>query len=291
MSGTTAAAPLVCGVDFSPESRQAVVYASALAARLRCRLHVVSAVEPLLTEAARLRHDLGPFIEHVARDLRAFASPPALEPDQVSYDAAAGEPAPVLLSAAARTGARLIVVGTRGRGQAARLLLGSTTLRLLRTATVPVLVTDWGAAADMPAGAERAEVSRLICGVDFSAGARAAVDAAARLAAELGAGLTLVHAVSPATVPTGWDGLKRDVERDWVAEAGARLEEVARTLATPATVRVRVGSAADVLAAETADDPRAIVATGLRGQAHHRAGSTALRIVAMTKVPVLAVPL
>jgi len=291
MAGTPATepAPVVCGVDFSEASRQAAIYAAALAARLGCRLLVVSAVEPLLTEAARLRRELDPFVAQVSSDLRAFAFPLALEPERVSFEVPAGAPAPALLAAAARIGAQLIVVGTRGRGLAARLFLGSTTLRLLRATPVPVLVTDWDASSAAP-GSGRAEVSRLICGVDFSDGARATVDVAARLAADLGAGLTLVHAVAPATVPAGWDGLKESVERDLIAQAGARLEDMARTLAMPASLSVRLGSAADALAAEAAGDPRAMVATGLRGNTHHRAGSTALRVVSLTSVPVLAVP-
>lgn len=284
------AGPLVCGVDFSPESRRALLYSSALAARLGCRLQLVSAVEPLLTEAARMRHQLPAFIDQVARDLREFGAPLPLPPDRLSYDASAGEPAPVVLAAATQAHARMIVVGTRGWGQAARLVLGSTTLRLLRTTTTPVLVTDWDATFDMPEAAARGAVSRIVCGVDFSDGSRAAADAAARLASDLAAGLTLVHAVAHARIPLGWDGLVHEVEADWIAEATTRLEDMARTLPKATTIRVAVGSPADVLAGEVAADPQAIVAVGLRGMAHHRPGSTALHVVAMTKVPVLAVP-
>jgi nucleotide-binding universal stress UspA family protein len=284
-----AAGPLVCGVDFSPESRRALLYSSALAARLGCRLHVVSAVEPLLAEAARLRNQLATFIDQVARDLREFA-PLGLPADRVTYEASAGEPAPVVLAAATQIHARMIVVGTRGWGQAARLVLGSTTLRLLRTTTTAVLVTDWDATFDMPAAAARGAVSRIVCGVDFSDGSRAAVEAAAGLASDLGAGLTLVHAVPPARVPLGWDALVREVEADWIGEATKRLEDLARSLPKLPAGRVVVGSPTDVLAAEVGDDAQAIVAVGLRGLAHHRPGSTALRLVSLMKVPVLAVP-
>jgi nucleotide-binding universal stress UspA family protein len=284
------AAPFVCGVDFSPESRRALLYAAALADRLNSRLHVVSAVEPLLSEAARLRHQLDTFLQHVQRDLQEFAAPLPLPAGRVTHEALAGEPAPVLLAAAAAVNARLIVVGTRGRGQASRLFLGSTTLRVLRTTRVPVLITDWDAAADMPDAAARGEVSRLICGIDFSDGSRAAARAAATLAQDLGAGLTLVHAVAHAMVPVGWAGLAGDVESGWVAEASARIDALARSLPGSPQSIVRVGSPAEVLADEAAADPQAIVAVGLRGAAHHRPGSTALRVVALTKTPVLAVP-
>lgn len=287
---TAAAQPLVCGVDFSPESRRALIYAAALAGRLGCPLHIVSAVEPLLSEAARLRHQLDAFVSQVDADLGEFSSALSLPPARRSCEAAPGEPAPVLLAAASRVNARLIVVGTRGRGQAARLLLGSTTLRLLRTTTMPVLVTDWDATSEMPDAAARGTVSRVICGVDFSKGSRAALDSAASLAADLGAGLTLVHAVARAMVPVGWDGLAGDVEAGWIAEANAKLEEMARTLPAPPARLVRAGSPAEVLADEAGTDPLAIAAVGLRGAAHHRPGSTALRLVSLMKIPVLVVP-
>ena len=90
------AGPLVCGVDFSPESRRALLYSSALAARLGCRLHVVSAVEPLLAEAART----APPTPRVRRPGGAGpagirGSPSARARIACRYDASAGEPAPV----------------------------------------------------------------------------------------------------------------------------------------------------------------------------------------------------
>ncbi len=283
-------APLVCGVDFSPESRRALRYSSALAVRLACRLHVVSAIEPLLAEAARIRNQFDAFADQVSRDLRAFATPSPLPPDRVSFEAPEGEPAPVLLAAARRAQARMIVVGTRGWGRTARLFLGSTTLRLLRATDRPVLVADWDDESDASDAEPGAAVSHVVCGVDFSDGSLAAVDRGARLAADLRAGLRLVHAVARANVPVGWDGLASEVEAERMEHATKRLTEVARTLTGSPAVRARIGSPADVLVAEVEADPHAIVAVGLRGLAHHRPGSTALRVVSLAQVPVLAVP-
>jgi nucleotide-binding universal stress UspA family protein len=211
--------------------------------------------------------------------------------DQVTFGASVGEPAEVLLADAREVQARVIVVGTRGWGQAARLFLGSTSLRLLRHTDRPVLVTDaddLADAPDMPAGRT---VSQIVCGVDFSDGALAAVAVAARLTTDLGAALTLAHAVPHINVPVGWDGLARDAEEDRVVDATTHLNQLVATRGLTATVFVSVGSPAEVLRTATGADPRAIIAVGLQGHAHHRPGSTALRVLAVTKVPVLAVPL
>jgi hypothetical protein len=74
-----------------------------------------------------------------------------------------------------------------------------------------------------------------------------------------------------------------------VAEATTQLNQIVAARGLAASVIASVGSPADVLNAATAADPRSIVAVGIHGQ--HRPGSTALRVLAVTKVPVLAVPL
>ena len=51
-----------------------------------------------------------------------------------------GDPADVILSVADKDGADLIVVGSRGLGEYAELLLGSVSRKILHLAKVPVMV-------------------------------------------------------------------------------------------------------------------------------------------------------
>ncbi len=55
-----------------------------------------------------------------------------------------GYPADALVEYAGGVGADLIVVGSRGRGELAALLLGSTSHRILHLATCDVLVAKEG---------------------------------------------------------------------------------------------------------------------------------------------------
>jgi len=153
-----------------------------------------------------------------------------------------------------------------------------------------VFVTDWSDRSGDDEEIRKWSVSRIVCGVDFSSGSIAAVASAARLAADLGATIKLVHAVSRAGVLTGWDPLVGEVDSDRLGGAMTRLADVARQLNLPVNVDARLGSTADVLAEETHDDPHAVIAVGLHGAGLHRPGSTAIRVVAATRVPVLAVP-
>jgi len=85
--------------------------------------------------------------------------------------------------------ADLLVIGSHGRGQVERLLLGSTTERVVQHAACPVLVVPPHAPAAQAGGFER-----IICGVDFSPASLAAARYAVRLTSSA-AEMTLVHAI------------------------------------------------------------------------------------------------
>jgi len=59
---------------------------------------------------------------------------------KVEHHVEFGDPADEILSAAERAGADLIIVGSRGLGEYAELLLGSVSRKVLHLAKVPVMV-------------------------------------------------------------------------------------------------------------------------------------------------------
>jgi nucleotide-binding universal stress UspA family protein len=99
-----------------------------------------------------------------------------------------GHPVDVLLAAAVRERASLLVVGSRGVGGNPALALGSTSPRVLQEACVPVLVVP--ERHGKPAGLR---LRHLLVGVDGSAASLAALDAAADVAAMLGGSLSVLH--------------------------------------------------------------------------------------------------
>jgi nucleotide-binding universal stress UspA family protein len=283
----TDAGPIVCGIDFSPSSSHALRCAAVLAVRLGRPLRLVSAVEPLLSEAAKLQRRSGEFMQQVRRDLESEGATLALPADAVTTYVEAGEPAPVLMAAAESARASLIVLGTRGIGRAARFFLGSTTTRLLRATDRPVLAVP-GIDDDIQPP-EWAPFTRIVCGVDFSEGSIAAAESAAALAQGLGAELLLVHAVPPPAIPVIWEQLVVQADDERVAHAEGRLREVAGRTGQDARVLARVGTPEGVLT-DAAGTSGVIIVVGLRGAGYHRPGSTAMRILASANVPVLAVP-
>lgn len=151
-------APVVVGVDGSARSVAALRFAAGEAALRGVDLDVVhawTAVPPLYpgiwfpidTDA----------VERAARDALAETVRAGLGPDPgptVTARVVGGPSAPVLLAAAEE--AQLLVVGSRGRGGFAGLLLGSTSQQCLSHAGCPVAVvrhgSDEGGEEAPPAG-------------------------------------------------------------------------------------------------------------------------------------------
>lgn len=134
---------ILVGTDGTAASHAAVQWAAREAQRRGLPLRIVHAFD-WQWEAAR--YDAG--AEHIdiarlladavvaaARD-QARAVAPGL---RIELDPLIGEPAPQLL-AAAEEGAELLVVGSRGRGGFAGLLLGSVSRRVAAHAPCPVAV-------------------------------------------------------------------------------------------------------------------------------------------------------
>lgn len=117
-----------------------------------------------------------------AADVRALADrlPPEFEVP-VGFVVGRGGPAEVLLGAV--EDASLLVIGSRGRGGFARLLLGSTSTQCATHATIPTAV--------VPVDADATSAQRLLVGVDGSANSLAALGWAVRFARP---GMTVVCA-------------------------------------------------------------------------------------------------
>ncbi|MET7402279.1 universal stress protein [Dactylosporangium sp. NPDC005572] len=141
---TGPAGPVLVGFDASEPARQALELGFVEAASRGCDVRAVRAVDtsvgppamgapPLLHDATEVRRVL--FDEAAAQVAAAAAGHPGVGWD---FDGVAGD----AIGALARRSrqAQLVVVGNRGHGGFAGLLLGSVSLRLLHRADCPVLI-------------------------------------------------------------------------------------------------------------------------------------------------------
>jgi nucleotide-binding universal stress UspA family protein len=297
MADTTLFRTVLCPVDFSEHSRQALAYASVLAARKGGRLVVVFAEDPLLAAAAAVAYNEKMLIEKGRRELRRFVektiAPTGLSWSSITLDVAIGKPHQVIEWTADQLGCDLIVMGAHGLTGANKMMLGSTTHRILRRSQLPVLATPpvTGRWARPPRGWPG---KMAIAPIDFSARDRADALAAAVAAKELGTQLELVHVVEPiADVP--WlelDEARRNLQRE--RRAAARLTRLQDDLHWAVTgVRVETGKPADKIAAIAAQAKVGLVVmTRRKGQGLFgpRQGSISYQVLCKSKTPVLALP-
>jgi universal stress protein A len=144
---------ILCPVDFSKQSRQALLWASEIAQHRGGELIVLSVVEPLLAQAAGIRLGVDLAQADVQPALREFVETtlpePAREASNVSMEVTVGDPAEAILRTARTRNASLIVMGTHGLGGIRRLLLGSTAEHVLRRSEWPILVVPEHGTANM----------------------------------------------------------------------------------------------------------------------------------------------
>jgi nucleotide-binding universal stress UspA family protein len=130
-------APIVVGVDASPESLAALEWAVRLAVALGSRLVVVHAAGLLEEGGYRERPDVAAIVDAARRRVSGGEDAP------IAVIVEDGPAADVVVRVAQREDAELIVVGSRGVGQAPR-LLGSVSEAVLAHAHVAVLVVPHG---------------------------------------------------------------------------------------------------------------------------------------------------
>lgn len=143
---------VVLGYDGSPASNRAAAFAFRHAEAVGCGVVAVT-VEPGRGEPET--EEIDPENATPGSDTSAFHSPvivtAAAFPDvPVTFVAGTGRPAEVLLSQA--VGAELLVVGSRGSGGFAGLIMGSVSQKVLAHASCPVAVLHPGIPAETAAG-------------------------------------------------------------------------------------------------------------------------------------------
>jgi nucleotide-binding universal stress UspA family protein len=135
---------ILCPMDFSPGSENAVAKARELAQAIGAELELVHAYQLPVLALPDSSITVSPtyvaeLTSRAQQELDKHAD--ALKQDGLSVDTRVveGNPAEAIVERAKAIDASMIVMGTHGRSGFRRFLLGSTAERVVRTATVPVL--------------------------------------------------------------------------------------------------------------------------------------------------------
>lgn len=280
---------ILCAVDFSPHAERALRVAVRLARENNASLVVAHAYYIAATAYAIE----APFPPTVAQQIEADARlglDDALRTarecglEQVSGKLLAGVPWATIVDELASAPYDLCVIGTHGRTGLARFLLGSVAERIVRHAPCSVLTVR--SDRDAP-------YHHLFVATDFSAGARAAVDAAPTFVAPTGT-ITVFHDIDVLS-PYAGDLPDPARVRDIDARASAALDDAAHRLRAHADVpiltRFRLGvPAAQIIGAVDEDPTVDLVVTGSQGRTGIKRailGSVAEKVVRHARCDVL----
>ena len=288
---------VLCPIDFSDASRGALRYAAVVANHLKAELVALTVTDPLLTEAAEMSAAVEHLPEAVSKELHRFCERSfegAVTPEVVRFEVTTGKPAVEILRVAKEQQAGLIVMSTHGLTGVRKLFFGSTTERVLRETTVPVLLTpahDHGPAR--PDDVKRA-VKRLLVPVDFSPATLALVLSAKEVAAVLEVQMLLVHVVEPVHFAVSGLAHLPNIDLERRSRAEKALAELAGRL--PKNLRpdalVAYGDPAEEIAKVARDRDAGLIVIGLHTTAllGPRMGSVTYRVLCLTSTLVLALP-
>jgi len=286
-------------IDFSEQTYATAPFVDSIASRFVAKvilLNVVPGFRPLLSEessemlegssepmidGATLMHDLAPRLDGAFR--KEFAH---LEVDRVME---LGEPADAIAGFANTQGADLVMMPTRGDSPFRRLLLGSTTAKVVHDAQCPVWTSVHG---DQPPLAKRPAYRTVLCAVDRTPESTPVMEWAASFAEQVGAALRFVHVIS------GSDGFSQSQIQPLLLQGKEFQQEAVRVIANLqkeadviGPVSIVTGGIAIGVSEEAKKRRVDLVVIG-RGRVHDtngRFGKHANEIVRLAPCPVISV--
>jgi nucleotide-binding universal stress UspA family protein len=288
---------ILCPIDFSEFSVSAYQHALSVAGHYRAKLVAQHIVELWRHPAADFVASAGLYEEYSQalresgkEQLQEFVKKHTHDEIQPELLVQVGVAADSILSFAQSQETDVIVMGTHGRRGFDRLMLGSVTDRVMRTAPCPVLAASKPPHGSVAAGRERGHVhhlSRILFCADFSENSERALKYAISATAEYDAELTLLHVLE------GAPSLAKTEEA--MAVAAERLDKLIppegrKTLSIKTEVRIGKTYEQIIQLAEEAQID--LVTMGVRGRGALDVavfGSTTYRVMQLGSCPVLAV--
>jgi nucleotide-binding universal stress UspA family protein len=233
-----------------------------------------------------------------ARELAVFATNALANDDRVlalcEYDVAVGKPPAEILRVAGERPCDLIIMSSHGLTGARKLFFGSTTERVLRETTVPVLVTPPANPGAIRLEDARRLLGRIVVPVDLSPASLHQVQVARGVAEALDLPLVLLHVIEPVKSRvlarlnlTGLDAERREEAEEGLGELVATIPQSLH----PEPLIV-FGDPAEEAAKVVRDRHAGLVVMGLHGMPTlgPRMGSVTYRMLCLTPTLVLALP-
>lgn len=289
---------ILCPIDYSEASVGALRYAAAIAEHFVTRLLILVVEDPMLTTALDLGSGIHWTREASEREVAGFATgvfgedSPTLA--MCEYDVAVGKAPVEILRVARERSCDLIVMSSHGLTGARRLFFGSTTERVLRETTVPVLVTPPENPGPVHIEDAPRRLHRVVVPVDLSPASVHQTQVARAVAEALNLPMVLVHVIEPvrSRLLSRHKLIGLDSNRRAMAEE--RLDDLVATLPRRLHPEALIvfGDPAEEAAKVARDRQAGLVVMGLHGSPMlgPRMGSVTYRMLCLTPTLVLALP-
>jgi nucleotide-binding universal stress UspA family protein len=274
---------VVCGIPRAESARGTSSVAAQLATALRADLELVHVheAEGLFSRLAGPRER-----RPMRRRLAVLVDRNDLAPG-TRIRLVAGDPAQELTRVAEEDDAALIVIGSRGRLELGRAVLGSVGMSLVMSAPCPVAVLP----PDVPP-LDASQLHSVVCGVEGSDRDRDLLRLGADLVRRLGGDLHAVHAIDlgPATGPAAHPSPDPQELREAAEDMLARTLESAGVSAHAHVVTPPIAQALERCAERQGAGLLLVGSQGLGRVGSVVLGSVSIRLAAKARRPVVVLP-
>lgn len=289
---------VLCPIDFSENSRGALRYAAAIASHLGARLTLLAVNDPLLVEATQFAVKPAHLVEDTVGEVDAFCRQTfdgkLQAVGDMRLEVATGKPAAEILRISRERGSDLIVMGSHGSTGFRKLFFGSTTERVLRETTVPVLVTPAEDIGPARADDARTVVRRVLAPVDLTAATAHQVAVSQRVAEHLRLPLLLLHVIEPVSSMVAAHPRLPKIDAERRHRAERELETAIASV--PPVVKpealIAYGEPAEEIAKVATERDAGLIVMGLHSSPllGPRMGSVTYRVLCLAHRLVLAIP-
>jgi len=275
--------------DFSAAGLRSVPYVRALANKLGAKITLLSVVAPAWVEPLP---GMGPIVAEDPEEVRAKLAAlldrsltDELAGLQVVRTTVSGDPGLKIVEFAQNTSVDLIMMPTHGLGLFRSLLLGSVTSKVLHDAKCPVWTaahTEKQHSPDLP--------KVVLCAIDGSDQTAGVLRWAANFTRQIGATLSLLHVVRPAS---DWLALEseRDIQEQLRQDARTKIDAILQSTNVNAPLRVAVGEIVATVTEEARQEGAGMIVLG-RGSLQSTLGrlrTHAYGIIQRSPCPVLSI--
>ena len=289
---------VICPIDFSDASRGALRYAAVLAEHFYGTLSVLAVDDPFLVQAATASFGAAAMRQLTEDALQSFLKSafPTVMPRVAELKTLirVGRAAPEILRTATAEKADVIVMSTHGTSGVRKLIFGSTTERVLRDTTVPVIVTPGSDPGPDSVETWMRRVRSVLVPVDLSDYSLHQLRVAQGLAEGVGAAVVLAHVLEPLAARDHLRPMTAAVDAVRCDSARTRLDELMQD--APSQLRrvteIALGDPASEIARLARKHEAGVIVMALHSapDTGRRIGSVTYRLLCQTPAVVAALP-